>query len=131
MELLTETKPYLPGTASLIESLDRRVLVVLRDGKQLVGNIRSFDQYSNLVLEDTCERIVVGKKYSDIPLGLFIVRGDNLVLCGEVDEAVESSPETYLEKVEYGTDECNELRMAKQKLDQEQENAKKVWNFDS
>ena len=35
---------FLPGTASLIESLDRKVTVVLRDGRNLVGIFRSFDQ---------------------------------------------------------------------------------------
>ena len=28
---------YLPGSASLVEELDRRILVVLRDGKHLIG----------------------------------------------------------------------------------------------
>lgn len=50
---------YLPGAASLHEQLDRRILVVLRDGRNLVGVLRSFDQYSNMVLEDTVERHIV------------------------------------------------------------------------
>lgn len=50
---------YLPGAASLHEQLDRRILVVLRDGRNLVGVLRSFDQYSNMVLEDTFERHIV------------------------------------------------------------------------
>ena len=28
---------YLPGSASLVEELDQRVLLILRDGKHLVG----------------------------------------------------------------------------------------------
>jgi hypothetical protein len=28
---------YLPGSSSLVEELDKRVLVVLRDGKHLIG----------------------------------------------------------------------------------------------
>ena len=50
-------------------------MVLLRDGKHLIGTIRSFDQYSNIVLEDSSERLVFGKKYVDMPLGLFVVRG--------------------------------------------------------
>jgi len=46
----------LPGAASLVEELDKRLLVVLRDGRNLVGVMRSFDQFSNMVLEDTHER---------------------------------------------------------------------------
>ena len=38
-------------------------MILLRDGKHLIGTIRSFDQYSNIVLEDTSERFVYGKKY--------------------------------------------------------------------
>ncbi len=39
---------------------------------------------ANLLLQDTIERIHVGKEYGDIPRGLFIVRGENVVLMGEV-----------------------------------------------
>jgi hypothetical protein len=28
---------YLPGSSSLVEELDKRVLIVLRDGKHLIG----------------------------------------------------------------------------------------------
>ena len=34
--------------------------VVLRDGRHLVGVMRSYDQFSNIVLEDTHERHFVG-----------------------------------------------------------------------
>ena len=30
-------------------------------------------------------------KYCDVPLGLYIVRGDNIVLCGNIDESNEES----------------------------------------
>ena len=39
---------------------------------------------ANLVLHRTIERIHVGKKYGDIPRGIFVVRGENVVLLGEV-----------------------------------------------
>ena len=37
---------------------------------------------ANIALEDTVERIFVGKSYCDQSLGLFIIRGDNIVLVG-------------------------------------------------
>ncbi|KRX72162.1 U6 snRNA-associated Sm-like protein LSm1, partial [Trichinella sp. T6] len=40
---------------------------------------------ANIVLEDTVERIVVNNMYSDISMGLFIVRGENVFLVGELD----------------------------------------------
>ena len=58
-----EGSPYLFGAASLIEDLDKRILVVLRDGRHLVGTFRSFDQYLNLVLEDTYERVLLPGMY--------------------------------------------------------------------
>jgi len=73
---------FLPGTASLIEDLDKQILVVLRDGRKLIGTLRTIDHFANIALEDTVERIFVGKSYCDQSLGLFIIRGDNIVLVG-------------------------------------------------
>jgi len=39
---------------------------------------------ANLVLHRTIERIHVGKKYGDIPRGIFLIRGENVVLLGEI-----------------------------------------------
>jgi U6 snRNA-associated Sm-like protein LSm1 len=50
---------YLPGAASLLEQLDTRVMIILSDGRHLVGLLRSFDQFLNLVLENTHERILL------------------------------------------------------------------------
>ncbi len=33
---------YLPGTASLLEELDKRLMVLLRDGRTLIGYLRYF-----------------------------------------------------------------------------------------
>lgn len=75
-----------PGIA-LVEDLDKKLLVQLRDGRKLVGVMRCFDQFANLVLEGTVERVVVGCLYAEIPLGLHVVRGENVVLLGELDES--------------------------------------------
>lgn len=84
------TSQYLPGTASLLEELDKRLMVLLRDGRTLIGYLRSVDQFANLVLHRCIERIHVGSDYGDIPRGVFIVRGENVVLLGEIDEDKES-----------------------------------------
>ena len=75
---------HLSAVASLVENLDKRLLVALRDGSNIIGTLRSFDQFANIVLESAVERIIVGKMFSDIPLGLYIVRGENVVLMGDV-----------------------------------------------
>jgi U6 snRNA-associated Sm-like protein LSm1 len=50
---------YLPGAASLLDQLDKRILIILRDGRHLVGTLRTFDQFLNLVLEETSERVIL------------------------------------------------------------------------
>ena len=86
--------------ASLVEELDKKLLVVLRDGSKILGTLRSFDQFANIVLQDAVERIIVGSSYSDIPLGLYIVRGENVVLMGEVDETKETEGLTMVDNDE-------------------------------
>uniref|UniRef100_T1L474 Sm domain-containing protein n=1 Tax=Tetranychus urticae TaxID=32264 RepID=T1L474_TETUR len=43
-------EPYLPGTASLIEVLDKKLMVLLRDGRTLIGYLRSIDQFGNYTM---------------------------------------------------------------------------------
>lgn len=39
---------------------------------------------ANLVLQDTVERLYAGNLYADIPRGVFLVRGENVLLLGEI-----------------------------------------------
>ena len=61
-----------------------RLMVWLRDGRTLIGILRSIDQFANLVLHRTVERIHVGSKYGDLPVGVTIIRGENVILLGEI-----------------------------------------------
>ncbi|KAF3632688.1 U6 snRNA-associated Sm-like protein LSm1, partial [Capsicum annuum] len=79
-------------STSLASYLDKKLLVLLRDGRKLLGILRSFDQFANAVLESACERAIVGDLYCDIPLGLYIIRGENVVLIGELDVDKEELP---------------------------------------
>ncbi|XP_022115171.2 U6 snRNA-associated Sm-like protein LSm1 [Pieris rapae] len=81
----------LEGTAHLLDELDKKLMVLLRDGRTLIGYLRCVDQFANLVLHKTIERIHVGKEYGDIPRGIFIVRGENVVLLGEIDKDKEDN----------------------------------------
>jgi len=78
---------FLPGTASLVEEVDKRLLVVLRDGRKLIGILRTFDQFANIVLEETIERIYLSDTFGEKNIGLFLIRGENVVFLGEIDEA--------------------------------------------
>ncbi|XP_072335461.1 U6 snRNA-associated Sm-like protein LSm1 isoform X2 [Scyliorhinus torazame] len=88
---------YMPGTASLIGDID-----------------------TNLVLHRTVERIHVGRKYGDIPRGIFVVRGENVVLLGEID--LERETDTPLQKV--SIEEILEAQRVQQHEKQEAEKAK-------
>jgi small nuclear ribonucleoprotein len=61
----------------LEESLGKTVLIRLRGGKSIRGQLRGFDQHLNLVLEKAEE---VSDKNNIEELGLIIVRGDNVVM---------------------------------------------------
>ncbi|XP_038070987.1 U6 snRNA-associated Sm-like protein LSm1 [Patiria miniata] len=108
---------FLPGTASLIAEIDKKILVVLRDGRTLIGYLRSIDQFANLALHRTIERIHVGKQYGDIPRGVFVVRGENVMLIGEID--LENEGSLPLEQV--SIDEILEAQRAEQLKKQEEE----------
>ncbi|MGC8582856.1 MAG: LSm family protein [Thermoproteus sp.] len=61
--------------ATLQDSIGKRVLVKLRDGYEIRGILKSFDQHVNLLLEDAEEVIdnVILKR------GTMVVRGENVL----------------------------------------------------
>lgn len=113
---------YMPGTASLIEEIDKKQLVVLRDGRIFIGYLRSVDQFANLVLQNTVERIHVDLMYGDIPRGVFVVRGENVVLLGEVD--LENEERKDLEKVPIQTILAAQAKAQQEKQEKERAKAK-------
>lgn len=75
------------------------MLVILRDGRKLHGVLRSYDQFANLVLEDTVERIYHGEYFAEHRHGLFLIRGENVVLLGEID--LDTEDDIPLKQVDY------------------------------
>ncbi len=63
----------------LSKSLDQRVLIKLKGGRELRGKLRGFDQHMNLVLENA-EEVVYGDEENIKNLGTIIVRGDNVII---------------------------------------------------
>ena len=84
--------------------------------KCVSGYLRSVDQFANLVLHRCIERIHVGNKYGDIPRGVFVVRGENVVLLGEVDEDNKDN-----KLVEVSLEEILEAQSQQQAQKEEQE----------
>lgn len=74
----------------LEEDLDKEIYVVLRDGRQFTGIFRSFDQYGSLCLERSFEVFSTQNCYNEVYQGCMIFRGDNLMLCGLIDQKVKS-----------------------------------------
>ena len=63
--------------ALLENSLDKRISLLLKDGRSLEGRLVGFDEYMNMVLEDTMES---GAEGSDgRRLGKVVLRGSNVV----------------------------------------------------
>ncbi|ODM92671.1 U6 snRNA-associated Sm-like protein LSm1 [Orchesella cincta] len=94
-----ECNGVLFGVANLLDQIGKRIQATLRDGRNIIGSLVSLDHFSNLIMRNTVERIFVGKEYCDMPFGVSIIRGDNLVMIGEVGEENELEMQRILKKV--------------------------------
>lgn len=67
--------------------LNKEVAVTTLDGRSLMGILKGFDQNINLILQKCVENVYdMGTgKLNQIPLGLYLVRGNNVSFVGEVD----------------------------------------------
>jgi U6 snRNA-associated Sm-like protein LSm1 len=80
-----EPPKSLPGWASSFDDMiDRRVMTVLADGRKIVGYLRSYDQFANVLIDEAYERHVADSLFADVFLGVMIVRGENMALLGEI-----------------------------------------------
>ena len=61
----------------LDESIGKIVLIKLKGGKAIRGNLQGFDQHMNLLLDQSEEILDDGKTIS---LGTIVVRGDNVII---------------------------------------------------
>ncbi|KAH8784038.1 hypothetical protein BGZ57DRAFT_884469 [Hyaloscypha finlandica] len=84
-----------PSAMSLQNYVNKKVLVLTSDSRTLVGMLLSCDQMTNLVLSQTTERIIRPpddpEPSSEVPHGLYLIRGDNVVVVGLVDEELDDS----------------------------------------
>jgi len=80
---------------SLNSYLEKKVAIITTDGRYLVGKLASYDNTTNVVLQDTVERVIrdpeEGEPSVEVPLGLYIVRGENVCLVGLVDDPLGAS----------------------------------------
>ncbi|KAJ4368919.1 hypothetical protein N0V83_006001 [Neocucurbitaria cava] len=94
-------------SAMLLDMVDKKVDVLLRDEKEYIGILRSYDQFANLVLTECYERIAARNPEAtpssdatiprwlihDVKLpGLMTIRGENVTICATVDLDREDAP---------------------------------------
>lgn len=79
----------------LTAAFPEKILVITADGRTLVGTLLSCDQLTNIVLSETVERIIRPQDdpepSSEVSHGLYLVRGDNITICGLIDEDLDNS----------------------------------------
>ena len=63
-------------TALLEKSIDKRISLLLKDSRILEGKLTGFDDYMNMVLEETVERTATQEERR---LGTVVLRGNNVV----------------------------------------------------
>ncbi|GFN90893.1 U6 snRNA-associated sm-like protein lsm8 [Plakobranchus ocellatus] len=78
--------------ASALENYANKVVeIVTADGRVIVGTLKGFDQAINLILDESHERVYsTGQGVEQVILGLYIVRGDNVAVIGEVDDETDN-----------------------------------------
>jgi len=81
--------------------VDKVVQVITNDGRNIVGLLKGFDQTTNVILDECHERVFsTTAGVEQVMLGLYIVRGDNIALVGEVDEEIDAEIDLAMLKAE-------------------------------
>ncbi|KAK7207710.1 hypothetical protein BZA70DRAFT_22622 [Myxozyma melibiosi] len=71
--------------------VNQTIIVITSDGRLFTGNLQGYDQQTNLILADTKERVITPDEPTEIlDLGVYLIRGDSVVLCGLVDVAMDT-----------------------------------------
>ncbi|KAG7195548.1 SM-like, degradation of cytoplasmic mRNAs and positively regulates transcription initiation [Scheffersomyces spartinae] len=117
--------------AAIVGSVDRKIFVSLRDGRYLYGILRTFDQFANLVLQDTIERIYLKdegstKKFGETYRGVFLIRGENVVMIGELDIDTEDEHLQDMQQISF-EDASNQIQQQrKQRIKDETAKSKQM-----
>ncbi|CAA20133.1 U6 snRNA-associated Sm-like protein LSm8 [Schizosaccharomyces pombe] len=79
---------------SLADFMEQRVQVITNDGRVVLGSLKGFDHTTNLILSDSFERIIsMDQDMETIPLGVYLLRGENVAMVGLVNEELDSEIE--------------------------------------
>ncbi|CAK9294929.1 unnamed protein product [Gordionus sp. m RMFG-2023] len=87
--------------ASLESFVNHTVSIITSDGRNIVGTLKGFDQTLNVILDESHERVYsTNQGIEQVVLGLYIIRGDNIVLIGEIDDDIDKNLELSSIKAE-------------------------------
>lgn len=77
--------------ASALDSyVNNTVSIITADGRNFVGTLKGFDQTINVILDESHERVFSTENgIEQVVLGLHIIRGDNIAIIGQIDEAID------------------------------------------
>ncbi|ETW04283.1 hypothetical protein H310_04604 [Aphanomyces invadans] len=79
----------------LHELVNHMVSVTTNDGRNIIGVLKGYDQCINVILDNSFERVYSMTDDVQIEnLGLFIVRGDNIAIIGEVPDNVKEQSQS-------------------------------------
>ena len=72
--------------------LDSEVLLLSIDGRTFKGTLKSFDQRMNTILGNCVEHVYIkeGEPMQEEPLGVYMVRGDNIALISPIDKDLDN-----------------------------------------
>ncbi|KAK9834122.1 hypothetical protein WJX84_008294 [Apatococcus fuscideae] len=77
--------------AGLADLVGVTISVITNDGRNIVGTLKGYDQATNVILDDCHERVYSTKTgVEQLVLGLYVIRGDNIAVVGEVDDELDS-----------------------------------------
>uniref|UniRef100_A0A1L8DGM2 U6 snRNA-associated Sm-like protein LSm8 n=1 Tax=Nyssomyia neivai TaxID=330878 RepID=A0A1L8DGM2_9DIPT len=78
-------------SSGLESFINNTVSIITADGRNFVGTLKGFDQTINVILDESHERVFSPTTgIEQVVLGLHIIRGDNIAVIGQIDDAVDS-----------------------------------------
>ncbi|XP_074657846.1 U6 snRNA-associated Sm-like protein LSm8 [Tubulanus polymorphus] len=78
--------------SDLEKYVNKTVSVITADGRIIVGQLKGFDQTINLILDESHERVFsTTQGMEQVVLGLYIIRGDNVAVVGEIDDGIDGA----------------------------------------
>jgi len=86
------TQPAMSIISGLEDLVDETISVITNDGRNIVGILKGYDQATNLIMDESHERVYSTRTgVEQLVLGLYIIRGDNISVVGELDEDLDSN----------------------------------------